>query len=270
MSRELVIAVVAALAAGIAVLAVRAWRLGAENYDRLPDRIPTHFNLSGKPDAWARKSRLSVFWAPVTLAIIGVFMSGIFLMLYRDEGPEAGPVAVCGMLLTLSVCWTMYAAQQGIISAALGKEEKIWRFMTRPLLLLVLVSVAFTAWPFVAMREPATFQKAVFCRSVDARSNPVGPGESFSAGDRYVYVLATWKNLNGEADLAYNWYAPSGKKIHEGVIRKKYKKMRFTRNTWYRLDLQYYRERGVDLYGDWAVEISDHGRQVWRGTFRVE
>ena len=85
-----------------------------------------------------------------------------------------------------------------------------------------------------------------------------------------MYVAATWKYLNGDADLTYQWTAPSGRKVHEGVIRKKFAKMRFTRNTWYRLDLQYYRERGVALEGEWTVEIDDHGRRVWRGAFRVE
>lgn len=270
MSRDLVIAMAAALAAGIAVMAVKAWRLGADNFDRLPDRIPIHFGLSGKPDAWARKSRLSVFWAPVALGVIGILMAGIFLMVYRDEGPDAAPVLLCGMLLALATCWTMYGAQQGIISAALGQDISMWRFLLKPMLALGLASAAFTAWPIMAMRAPAEFQEAVFCRSVDSRSRPVSPGTAFSAGDRYVYVAATWKNLNGDADLTYHWYAPSGRKIHEGVIRKKYRKMRFTRRTWYRLDLQYYRERGVPLEGEWKVEIADRGRRVWQGAFRVE
>ncbi len=41
------------------ILAV--FRDGLNLYDKLPARIPTHFGLGGRPDAWSQKSVFSVF-----------------------------------------------------------------------------------------------------------------------------------------------------------------------------------------------------------------
>lgn len=41
-------------------------------YPQLPNTIPTHFGISGKPDAWGKKS--SIFAAPLILAMVNLFI----------------------------------------------------------------------------------------------------------------------------------------------------------------------------------------------------
>ncbi len=52
---------------------------GVALWGHLPEEIPTHFGLSGKPDAWSSKSIFSVFMLPITatvlLLLFAVFVS---------------------------------------------------------------------------------------------------------------------------------------------------------------------------------------------------
>lgn len=64
--------------APLAVLAMFAVTLAA--WESLPERVPTHWGVSGEPDAWG--SRGTLFILPMT----GVFLWGVFTVL-----PRVGP-----------------------------------------------------------------------------------------------------------------------------------------------------------------------------------
>ena len=54
------------------------WTLAATAWPDLPEHIPTHFDLSGRPDAWAAPGFASWFLLP-TLATGMVFLLGLGL-----------------------------------------------------------------------------------------------------------------------------------------------------------------------------------------------
>ena len=64
-----------ALEVGIVLLTIAPVLLLVYFYPQLPERIPTHWNWKGEPDAWARKSYYSVF----SIAAILVYMQGLLL-----------------------------------------------------------------------------------------------------------------------------------------------------------------------------------------------
>ncbi|HEY0305735.1 MAG TPA: SdpI family protein [Longimicrobiales bacterium] len=47
-------------------------------YDRLPDQIPTHFNLAGEPDDWTGR-----FWGAFLMPLLGMVMYGLFHLFPR-------------------------------------------------------------------------------------------------------------------------------------------------------------------------------------------
>lgn len=49
-------------------------------YPQLPERMPVHWNPSGEPDGWERKSLASVFFLPA----LGVYLHAFFLVLKHD------------------------------------------------------------------------------------------------------------------------------------------------------------------------------------------
>jgi hypothetical protein len=269
MSEQVVILIVVAVNAWLLLMAHKAWRLGQENYSRLPDRIPVHFGLTGKVDRYARKSRLSVFWAPAASVITQVFMTGVFWTIYKAEGPDAAVILLLGEALTFSVCWIMVRVQSLIINTALGVSAGAWSYMGAPLALMLVLTVLFTAWPFYMLSQPAQFQSAVICETVDSNLKPIGSGQDFSEEAKSITILTSWKNLNGDVRLEYRWYGPGGELVHRGEFKKKYKQMKFNRSMWYRLDLPYFRQQGMAVAGDWSVEVYEGGRKITREPFRV-
>lgn len=56
------------------------------HYDQLPASIPTHFGVSGHPDAWSVKSVWSVY-APLLLGL-GIYLAMVMLNLFLVIRPE--------------------------------------------------------------------------------------------------------------------------------------------------------------------------------------
>jgi uncharacterized membrane protein len=73
-------ALVAGAVAGLAVIAYTAARYGA-----LPDRMPTHFGLSGEADGWSRKSAGTVMVLPLMTLVMSVTMGGAALLTGRAK-----------------------------------------------------------------------------------------------------------------------------------------------------------------------------------------
>jgi len=49
------------------------------NYGRLPDEIPTHFGIDGKPDKWSSKKMIFL------LPIIATFMYGLMILVNKES-----------------------------------------------------------------------------------------------------------------------------------------------------------------------------------------
>jgi uncharacterized membrane protein len=99
----------------------------AMHYNDLPARVPTHFGLSGKPDAWRPKSFWTVMLLPLFTLIMGVGMAGVAFLVARAKRAVRFPqthisleaqrrfrqamtrflsvlaVIVTGMLMTMSI-----------------------------------------------------------------------------------------------------------------------------------------------------------------------
>jgi uncharacterized membrane protein len=71
--RALAVATLALCAAAGAAVVLWAWA----RYPDLPDRIPTHFGITGAPDAWRPKSPASAMVLPVLTLVVGVGLSGL-------------------------------------------------------------------------------------------------------------------------------------------------------------------------------------------------
>jgi uncharacterized membrane protein len=57
----------------IAILVI-AWVMAFSSYSGLPDRIPTHFNFRGVPDAWGEKTPFVFFMLPAVQTILVLLM----------------------------------------------------------------------------------------------------------------------------------------------------------------------------------------------------
>jgi uncharacterized membrane protein len=57
-------------------------------YDALPDRYPTHFNLTGEPDSWSNKNISSVLAGPAIVAATNLMMLLIAWWISIVEDPR--------------------------------------------------------------------------------------------------------------------------------------------------------------------------------------
>ena len=62
------------------ILFTVSWTMSVVAYPKLPSKIPTHFNLGGKPDTWKAKSLLSFLIFPIvqTIFVIAFFLFALF------------------------------------------------------------------------------------------------------------------------------------------------------------------------------------------------
>jgi len=60
------------------VMAVASWAIAIAYWGKLPGIIPTHFGISGQPDAWNPKS----IWYTFMIPALQVIMLGFFVFLY--------------------------------------------------------------------------------------------------------------------------------------------------------------------------------------------
>jgi uncharacterized membrane protein len=68
------------LEALILILTIGPLVLLMSAYPGMPDQIPVHFNITGEPDGWARKSLGSAFFAPA----LSVYLQAVFLLIKYD------------------------------------------------------------------------------------------------------------------------------------------------------------------------------------------
>lgn len=57
----------------------------AMHYAELPDRVPTHFGFSGRPDAWRAKSFWTVMLLPLLTLVMGVGLGGMVFFTARAK-----------------------------------------------------------------------------------------------------------------------------------------------------------------------------------------
>ena len=84
-------AALAKIALGICILAGLATVVySMVSYEAMPERVPTHFGLSGEADAWTDKSVVSVMLAPTMNLVLSLFLALIALLTTRAKRSVRG------------------------------------------------------------------------------------------------------------------------------------------------------------------------------------
>lgn len=77
------------------LMALASWIIAIFYWTKLPATIPTHFGLSGAPDAWANKSVFYVYFTPFLQSL----MFGAFMFLY--EKPQYSDMPTTLLLMNM-------------------------------------------------------------------------------------------------------------------------------------------------------------------------
>ena len=82
------------------LLLAALWAASAAVYPRLPEQIPTHFNLAGTPDAWSPRTLLTWFMLPLIATALVAFLG--FMGRVAETRPELWNVPEKGKFLDLA------------------------------------------------------------------------------------------------------------------------------------------------------------------------
>lgn len=111
----------------------------ARNYGDLPEEIPIHFGITGKPDNWG--GRILIWLLPVTMVLMAGFMLALVPGMGRDQ-PEFQwfPAAMALYIGVISLAIT-----GRMIEVAMGRAKTLgWQTFTIifvPILLLVIYAL---------------------------------------------------------------------------------------------------------------------------------
>ncbi len=110
---------------GPAVVAAM-WVFAAAVYTRLPERVPSHWNLQGEVDSWMTKP-----WGPLMTPLIATFMLAVFLVLPRLDPRRANSdyiAEVRRLALNLLTCF-FAVLEVAVLGSALGWPVQADRVM---------------------------------------------------------------------------------------------------------------------------------------------
>jgi uncharacterized membrane protein len=126
-------------------------------YDRLPDPMPTHFNLHGVPNGWMPRA-IGAFILPVTALLVWVLLrfGGALLPPSWRERLAASPLSAVGLLLS-----GLLACLQGLIlRAALMPVPRLgggaWLLLGAFFVLFGLIAPRVRRNPWIGIRTPWT------------------------------------------------------------------------------------------------------------------
>lgn len=115
---------------------VYSFRFSSENYDNMPEKIPVHFGIRGKADAWKPKTRFWAYLIPIVDLVSFALVAGIELITLR--GGSSVVFFASFLLVNLPLRLLLLCLNIGMVHYALGKTNNIWKYMGVPLALLLL------------------------------------------------------------------------------------------------------------------------------------
>jgi len=244
-------------------LIIKCYSKSNEVYDKLPEKIPVHFGLSGKPDRWVGKSKLSVYWTSALSFVMTILFLYLSWFLVYKTGDSITGISFISGLLNLSVVFMMLRINEAVIDVAQKKSENVWPYIKLPLVLVLLCSILPMA-PMIIPAE-AELKNVVFCVNVDENNKPIDIRNEFNTEDKTIAVHMSWRNLNGNRVVRYEWYDPDDNLDASGEYRISSKRYRRNRITWWRLEFQGY-ERETK-YGTWKLKVYIDNNLYYEGDF---
>lgn len=236
----------------------------------LPERIPVHFNLRGRPDRYARSSALWVYLLP-TIALLLVplmWFSFHWLPSRIEHGEVWWEYSAVGGAITLSVVWLMYRVNTGMMRVALGEEESVTRYYLVPLIVSMLASFVLPFTVLIDARPPELIE-TVMCADIDREYNAVDVREdgSFTATDPRATIWLKWLYLQHGDVVHYDWYTPEGALYRDFTYEPKASKRR-VRVSYANIDIA--GETPAKQTGEWRVAVQLNAEPVVERAFSIE
>ncbi|MEW6202590.1 MAG: DUF1648 domain-containing protein [bacterium] len=243
----------------------RMFQMSGALYDKLPDRIPIHFNIRGAADGWARKNRLSVNLLPLLGIIISIAFFIVFWFLPRQDETVTDEFLALSALGTFFIVYMLYRLHSAMLKYALGEKVNV------TLAALPGFAGMLACWAVFLLLPLAPSNSAVkhitLCENVrDGR--PINEKDVFTTDDDYAVVFLTLGNVRGRHEVIMRWIDPDRRLYYENRQSSRLGDWKKSKNFWSWIYLK--KKRKHIKHGVWAVEIFLDGRLRRTVPFKIQ
>jgi len=246
------------------IICIRAFYISLMHYDKLPDKIPTHFNLQGKADKWSEKSTASVYLMPIICIFTFAGFIGVLVFIHRDTGYMPDTFSFALWLLSFSLIYLMYRTQAGTVQYALDEAKNIWSFIRSGLILLIAACLLMVS--SVVLYQKPFISKSIICTHT-RHGQPIDNRTVFAKNVPSIFMWVNLKNVMGKHHIQFQWINPEGKQhfaydqySHHKILAK-YLPM------WSHIDIHNNRDNIIP--GEWQIVVYVDNNKVLTDSFTI-
>jgi hypothetical protein len=189
------------------IICIHAFYISSKHYEKLPDRIPTHFNIKGEADKWSEKGIFSVYLMPMICIFTLAGFIGILVFIHGETGYMPDIFNFALWLLLFSLIYIMYRTQAGMVQYALEETNNIWPFIKSGLILLIAACLLLVS--SVMLYKKPFISKSIICAHIK-NGRPIDNRTRFSKNDPIIYMWINLKNVMGKHHIQFQWINPEG------------------------------------------------------------
>jgi len=189
------------------IICIHAFYISWKHYEKLPDRIPTHFNIKGEADKWSKKGIFSVYLMPIICIFTLSGFIGILVFIHGETGYMPDTFNFALWLLSFSLIFIMYRTQVGIIQYASEGTSNTWPFIWSGLVLLIAASLLMAS-SIILYKKPVISKSIMSARMENGL--PIDNRAIFSKNDSVIFMWVNLKNVMGKHHIQFKWINPEG------------------------------------------------------------
>ena len=246
------------------IICIHAFYITLKRYEKLPDRIPMHFDIKGKADRWRGKSLYSAYLMPIICIFTFAGFIGILVFIHGETGymPDTFNFALWFFLFSLT--FIMHRTQLGMIQYAMNEAGNIWPFIKSGFILLTLACLLMLS--SVVLYKKPFISKSTVCAYLE-NGQPAGNQTIFSKNDPIVFMWINLRNVMGKHHIQFQWINPEGNRhfsydqyTHHKILTK-YLPM------WSYIDIQ--NNRNKIIAGEWQVLVYIDNKEALTENFTL-
>ncbi len=189
------------------IICIHALYISLKYYEKLPDLIPTHFNIKGEADKWSEKSIFSAYLMPVICIVTLVGFVGIVVFIHGETGYMPDTFNFALWLLSFSMILLMHGIQVGIVQYALEETNNIKPLIKSGLILLIAACLLLAS--SVVLYKKPFIEKLIICSQIK-NGRPIDNQIVFHKTDPIIFIWINLMNVMGKHNIEFQWINPVG------------------------------------------------------------
>jgi hypothetical protein len=239
------------------IMCIHAFYITLKHYEKLPDRIPMHFNIKGEADKWSKKSIVSAYLMPIICIFMFAWFIAILVFIHGETGYMPDTFSFALWLLLFSITLIIYRSQVGIIQFASEKTKNVWPFIRSGFILLVVACLLMVS-SIVLYKKPF-ISRSILCSNIK-NGQPIDHRTVFSKNDANVFIWINLRNVMSKHHIQFQWINPEGNQYVTYDQYSHHKILAKYLPVWSYIHIQNNRDNIIT--GEWKVRVYIDNKKV--------